>query len=92
MDYTYRNLVVKSLLNPPSLQAEHKLTFVQIASPPESQSSGQDSDGEVESTRLSYIVEVSPQRWMPVRLIEGRISKEIGNNLRSIKEEALKRC
>jgi hypothetical protein len=56
------------------------------------QRSEQLHQGVVEGTRLTYSVEVSPQRWMPVRLIEGRIVKEIGTNLRSIQAEAIKRC
>lgn len=66
--------------------------FLQAEVRHDPRSSGQILDGEVEGTKLTYVVEVSPQMWMPVRLIEGRIVKEIGSNLKSIQEEALKRC
>ncbi|XP_027367536.1 uncharacterized protein LOC113873569 isoform X1 [Abrus precatorius] len=45
--------------------------------------------GEV-STTLSYIVDVKPKLWLPVRLIEGRLCNEIKMNLASIRDEAQK--
>lgn len=43
-------------------------------------------------TRLSYSVDVTPHFWLPVALIEGRITREIGANLASVALEALKRA
>lgn len=42
------------------------------------------------STTLTYIVDVKPKMWLPVRLIEGRLCKEIKKNLISIRGEAQK--
>ncbi|XP_025817492.1 uncharacterized protein LOC112894102 isoform X3 [Panicum hallii] len=39
-------------------------------------------------TTLSYLVELEPKLWVPVRLLEGRICSEIKNNLVSIREQA----
>ncbi|KAH7676232.1 Bet v1-like protein [Dioscorea alata] len=39
-------------------------------------------------TTLSYIVELEPKLWLPVRLIEGMLSTEIKVNLLCIREEA----
>ncbi|KAJ1287269.1 hypothetical protein BS78_03G418300 [Paspalum vaginatum] len=39
-------------------------------------------------TTLSYVVELEPKLWIPVRLLEGRICSEIKNNLVSIREQA----
>ncbi|KAF7026452.1 hypothetical protein CFC21_038563 [Triticum aestivum] len=39
-------------------------------------------------TMLSYVVELEPKLWVPVRLLEGRICKEIKTNLVCIREEA----
>ncbi|ONI14653.1 hypothetical protein PRUPE_3G000900 [Prunus persica] len=41
-------------------------------------------------TTLSYLVDVKPKLWLPVRLVEGRLCKEIKINLACIREEALK--
>ncbi|XP_071716355.1 uncharacterized protein [Rutidosis leptorrhynchoides] len=41
-------------------------------------------------TTLSYMVEVEPKMWLPVQLVEGRISKEIKMNLFCIREVAQK--
>eukprot|EP00850_Spirogloea_muscicola_P016130 SM000129S26117 [mRNA] locus=s129:32650:33924:+ [translate_table: standard] len=45
-----------------------------------------------QETDLSYTVEVRPQAWLPVGIVEGRIGREIQANLRSVCEEALSRC
>ncbi|XP_020594135.1 uncharacterized protein LOC110034174 isoform X2 [Phalaenopsis equestris] len=50
-------------------------------------------DGEVLSERehrttLSYIVEVEPKLWLPVRLLEGRLCREVKINLLCIRDEA----
>lgn len=42
------------------------------------------------STTLTYVVDVKPKLWLPVRLIEGRLCKEIKKNLISIRGEAQK--
>lgn len=42
------------------------------------------------NTTLSYIVDVKPKLWLPVRLIEGRLCSEIKKNLTSIRGEAQK--
>ncbi|KAK3166619.1 hypothetical protein QOZ80_1AG0048160 [Eleusine coracana subsp. coracana] len=39
-------------------------------------------------TTLSYLVELEPKLWVPVRLLEGRICSEIKTNLVSIREQA----
>ncbi|KAL5227107.1 hypothetical protein ABZP36_015372 [Zizania latifolia] len=39
-------------------------------------------------TTLSYVVELEPKLWVPVRLLEGRVCNEIKTNLVSIREEA----
>lgn len=36
--------------------------------------------------RLSYAVEISPRPYLPVALVEGRISQDLANNLRSIRD------
>ncbi|XP_016649492.1 PREDICTED: uncharacterized protein LOC103327240 isoform X2 [Prunus mume] len=41
-------------------------------------------------TTLSYLVDVKPKLWLPIRLVEGRLCKEIKINLACIREEALK--
>ncbi|XP_050388064.1 uncharacterized protein LOC126805016 [Argentina anserina] len=41
-------------------------------------------------TTLSYLVDVKPKMLLPVRLVEGRLCKEIKINLACIREEALK--
>ncbi|KAM1871431.1 hypothetical protein FF1_047307 [Malus domestica] len=41
-------------------------------------------------TSLSYMVDVKPKMWLPVRLVEGRLCKEIKLNLACIRQEALK--
>lgn len=41
---------------------------------------------------LSYFVEVTPHPWLPVWLIEGRISNEICINLTSVRAEAQRRA
>ncbi|XP_055817991.1 uncharacterized protein LOC129887062 isoform X2 [Solanum dulcamara] len=55
------------------------------------------SDQELDSSRgqpfhttLSYIVNVEPKLWLPVRVIEGRLCKEIKINLRAVRDEAQK--
>lgn len=42
------------------------------------------------NTTLSYIVDVKPKMWLPVRLIEGRLCNEIKKNLKSVRGEAQK--
>ncbi|XP_028770958.1 uncharacterized protein LOC114728249 [Neltuma alba] len=42
------------------------------------------------NTTLSYIVDVKPKMWLPVRLIEGRLCNEIRKNLVSVRDEAQK--
>ncbi|KAL0428340.1 UNVERIFIED_CONTAM: hypothetical protein Slati_3008800 [Sesamum latifolium] len=46
--------------------------------------------GEEYQTTLLYIVLVKPKVWLPVRLVEGRLCKEIRSNLSCIREEAEK--
>ncbi|VAH86327.1 unnamed protein product [Triticum turgidum subsp. durum] len=46
------------------------------------------SSGQEFQTTLSYVVELEPKLWVPVRLLEGRICKEIKTNLICIREEA----
>ncbi|GAV73755.1 LOW QUALITY PROTEIN: Polyketide_cyc domain-containing protein, partial [Cephalotus follicularis] len=41
-------------------------------------------------TTLSYLVDVKPKLWLPVRLVEGRLRKDIETNLSCIREEAQK--
>ncbi|KAL6954403.1 hypothetical protein U1Q18_040863 [Sarracenia purpurea var. burkii] len=41
-------------------------------------------------TTLLYVVDVEPKLWLPVRLVEGRLSKEIKVNLSCIRVEAQK--
>ncbi|XP_009759726.1 uncharacterized protein LOC107810622 [Nicotiana tabacum] len=48
------------------------------------------SAGQPFHTTLFYIVDVEPKLWLPVRVIEGRLCKEIKTNLRSVREEAQK--
>ncbi|KAK7278100.1 hypothetical protein RJT34_23125 [Clitoria ternatea] len=50
----------------------------------------QQSKVEEVSTILSYIVDVKPKLWLPIRLIEGRLCNEIKMNLASIRDEAHK--
>ena len=40
------------------------------------------------TTRLSYAVTVSPMRWLPVRLVQGRIEGEITSNLQAVRAYA----
>eukprot|EP00873_Tetraselmis_striata_P006956 jgi/Tetstr1/427220/TSEL_017408.t1 len=40
------------------------------------------------SSRLSYTVLVQPSPWLPVRLVEGRVSGEIANNLKAVRAYA----
>ncbi|KAL0346053.1 UNVERIFIED_CONTAM: hypothetical protein Sradi_4436600 [Sesamum radiatum] len=46
--------------------------------------------GEEYQTTLLYIVLVKPKVWLPVRLVEGRLCKEIRSNLSCIRDEAEK--
>lgn len=39
-------------------------------------------------THLSYSLFIRPQLWLPVNLIQGRISKETKNNLVAVKAHA----
>ncbi|PPR99028.1 hypothetical protein GOBAR_AA21642 [Gossypium barbadense] len=39
-------------------------------------------------TTLSYLVDVKPKLWLPIRLVEGRLCKEIKTNLSCIRDEA----
>lgn len=39
-------------------------------------------------TQLSYSVFIRPQLWLPVGLIQGRISTEAKNNLKAVKHHA----
>ncbi|KAF8642206.1 hypothetical protein HU200_067469 [Digitaria exilis] len=41
-----------------------------------------------QTTLLSYLVELEPKLWVPVRLLQGRICSEIKNNLVSIRDQA----
>ncbi|XP_059625504.1 uncharacterized protein LOC132268725 [Cornus florida] len=41
-------------------------------------------------TNLAYVVDVEPKLWLPVRLVEGRLCREIKGNLLCIREEARK--
>ncbi|EOA21230.1 hypothetical protein CARUB_v10001585mg [Capsella rubella] len=41
-------------------------------------------------TTLAYTVDVKPKMWLPVRLVEGRLCKEIKTNLLSIRDAAQK--
>lgn len=55
--------------------------------------SDQELDSSVDQsfhTTLSYIVDVEPKLWLPVRLIEGRLCREIKINVRSVRDEAQK--
>ncbi|KAI0528828.1 hypothetical protein KFK09_001371 [Dendrobium nobile] len=50
-------------------------------------------DGELLSeqeyrTTLSYVVEVEPKLWLPVRFLEGRLCREVKINLLCIRDEA----
>ncbi|KAJ6847850.1 uncharacterized protein M6B38_115350 [Iris pallida] len=49
---------------------------------------GEFSTGQEFQTTLTYIVELEPKLWVPVHLLEGRLCKEVKNNLRCVKEEA----
>uniref|UniRef100_A0A0E0JU81 Coenzyme Q-binding protein COQ10 START domain-containing protein n=1 Tax=Oryza punctata TaxID=4537 RepID=A0A0E0JU81_ORYPU len=49
---------------------------------------GEKSADQEFQTALSYVVELEPKLWVPVRLLEGRICNEIKTNLVSIREEA----
>ncbi|KAI3839206.1 hypothetical protein MKX03_032836 [Papaver bracteatum] len=42
------------------------------------------------TTTLSYVVDVKPKMWLPVRLVEGRLCREVQLNLSCIREEAMK--
>ncbi|KAK6151429.1 hypothetical protein DH2020_014064 [Rehmannia glutinosa] len=46
--------------------------------------------GQEFQTTLMYIVNVKPKMWLPVRLVEGRLCKEIRTNLSCIRDEAEK--
>lgn len=48
------------------------------------------TNGQEFQTALSYIVDVKPKLWLPVRLVEGRLCNEITMNLLCIREQALK--
>ncbi|KAI6672585.1 hypothetical protein NL676_000491 [Syzygium grande] len=48
------------------------------------------TNGQEFQTTLSYIVDVKPKLWLPVRLVEGRLCNEIMMNLLCIREEARK--
>lgn len=48
------------------------------------------TNGQEFQTTLSYIVDVKPKLWLPVRLVEGRLCNEITMNLLCIREQALK--
>ncbi|MCO5554272.1 hypothetical protein L7F22_007800 [Adiantum nelumboides] len=43
-----------------------------------------------QGTVLTYVVDVQPKVWLPVRLVEGILSKEIQNNLLCIRNQVLK--
>ncbi|MCO5576803.1 hypothetical protein L7F22_030623 [Adiantum nelumboides] len=45
-----------------------------------------------QGTVLTYVVDVQPKLWLPVRLVEGILSKEIQNNLLCIRNQVLKSC
>ncbi|XP_062232346.1 uncharacterized protein LOC133929548 isoform X2 [Phragmites australis] len=49
---------------------------------------GEISEDQGLQTTLSYLVELEPKLWVPVRLLEGRICSEIKTNLVSIREQA----
>ncbi|CAD6332711.1 unnamed protein product [Miscanthus lutarioriparius] len=49
---------------------------------------GGNSEEQEFQTTLSYLVELEPKLWVPVRLLEGRICGEIKNNLVCIREQA----
>ncbi|KAL4308208.1 hypothetical protein GQ457_01G054570 [Hibiscus cannabinus] len=44
--------------------------------------------GEGFHTTLSYSVDLKPKMWLPVQLVESRLSNEVKTNLLSIREEA----
>ncbi|XP_044493264.1 uncharacterized protein LOC123216767 isoform X2 [Mangifera indica] len=44
--------------------------------------------GQEFQTTLSYLVDVKPKLWLPVRLVEGRLCNEIKSNLACIREAA----
>lgn len=48
-----------------------------------------DSVRELQTT-LVYVVDVKPKLWLPVRLVEGRLCREIRTNLSCIRQEAEK--
>lgn len=48
------------------------------------------TNGQEFQTTLSYMVDVKPKLWLPVRLVEGRLCSEITMNLLCIREQALK--
>lgn len=51
---------------------------------------GEETQVKEVNTTLSYILDVKPKLWLPVRLIEGRLCNEIKKNLTSIRNEAQK--
>ncbi|KAF7129205.1 hypothetical protein RHSIM_Rhsim10G0121300 [Rhododendron simsii] len=51
---------------------------------------GDSSEGQESHTTLSYVVDVEPKLWLPVRLVEGRLCREITVNLSCIRVEAQK--
>lgn len=40
------------------------------------------------SCRLCYSLYVQPQSWLPVRLLQGRIEREVNNNLQAVRRHA----
>ena len=46
--------------------------------------------GQEFQTTLSYVVDVEPKLWLPVRLVEGRLCREIKVNLSCVRVEAQK--
>ena len=45
-----------------------------------------------QTTLLRYILRVKPQRWLPVRFVEGRIAKDVEANLKAIRAVAERRA
>lgn len=41
-------------------------------------------------TLLSYIVDVQPKKWLPVALVEGRLSREIQINITCVRSQAMR--
>ncbi|KAK8956431.1 hypothetical protein KSP40_PGU014443 [Platanthera guangdongensis] len=40
------------------------------------------------TTTLSYVVELEPKLWLPVRFLEGRVCRNVKANLLCIRDEA----